>query len=143
MDFKEIKANDRASSNIGQSPSWALISSLLEDLGCHHFLVTKSSFDTSSPVNGFLLFLCHYPLRLREWTLLGRAPVEVLLGVACEWGLGPCAAASIFKVLWALWGKGVQIFPQKKFFFFFFFTPNNYFQCSLAQEKSVQAKLVH
>ena len=58
--------------------------------------------------------------QLREWTLLGRAPVEVLLGVACEWGLGPCAAASIFKVLWALWGKGVQIFPQKKFFFFSF-----------------------
>lgn len=82
--------------------------------------------------------------QLREWTLLGRAPAEVLLGVACEWGPGPCAAASIFKILWALWGKGVQIFPQKKFLFLVFFgTPNNYFQCSPAQGKSVQAKLVH
>lgn len=58
--------------------------------------------------------------QLREWTLLGRAPVEVVLGVACEWSLGPCAAASIFKVLWALWGKGVHIFPQKKFLFLFY-----------------------
>ena len=62
MEFKEIKANDRASSNIGQSSPWALISSLLE--GCHHFLVTKFSFDISSPINGFLLFLCHYPLSI-------------------------------------------------------------------------------
>ena len=39
-------------------------------------------------------------------------------------------------------GERASIFFLKKSFCFCF-TPNNYFQCSLAQEKSVQAKLVH
>lgn len=53
--------------------------------------------------------------QLREWSSLAgpcRRSCRVSL---CERGPGFCAGAYI-KILWALWEKGVQIFPKKNFF---------------------------